>query len=196
MKVLLLGSGELGKELTISLKRLGIEVVACDKYEGAPAMQVADKFCVFDMLDAKMVKKIIKQHKPDYIVPEVEAIRTETEGSKKTGSTSLGTGTWTHFVSVLNGTQLGDLDHYINSVLEGISSSSGLTNTINTDNIGGRDVNIGRGYTGSAWEYFTGILDEIRISNTARSTDWISTEYNNQHDPSSFMNFGPEEPIQ
>jgi len=76
-KILLLGSGELGKELVISLKRLGHHVIACDSYSKAPAMQVADQSCVFDMLDAKILKDIIYTHKPDYIVPEVEAIRTE-----------------------------------------------------------------------------------------------------------------------
>ena len=76
-KILLLGSGELGKELTISLQRFGHHVIACDKYRGAPAMQVADQSCVFDMLDEKILKDIIYTHKPDYIVPEVEAIRTE-----------------------------------------------------------------------------------------------------------------------
>jgi phosphoribosylglycinamide formyltransferase 2 len=76
-KILLLGSGELGKELVISLKRLGHHVIACDSYSKAPAMQVADQSCVFDMLDADILKDIIYTHKPDYIVPEVEAIRTE-----------------------------------------------------------------------------------------------------------------------
>ena len=77
-KILLLGSGELGKELTISLKRLGHYVIACDKYKNAPAMQVADKSIVFDMLDSNLLKNIIHSHKPDYIVPEIEAISTET----------------------------------------------------------------------------------------------------------------------
>lgn len=76
-RILLLGSGELGKELTISIKRLGGTVIAVDKYAGAPAMQVADDFEVIDMLDAKSLEKIVKKHKPDLIVPEVEAIRTE-----------------------------------------------------------------------------------------------------------------------
>jgi len=76
-KILLLGSGELGKELAISLKRLGHYVIACDSYSKAPAMQVADQSCVFDMLNADILKDIIYTHKPDYIVPEVEAIRTE-----------------------------------------------------------------------------------------------------------------------
>lgn len=77
MKILLLGSGELGKELTISLKRLGHYVIACDNYNKAPAMQVADERDVFDMLDATLLKQRIEFFRPDYIVPEVEAIRTE-----------------------------------------------------------------------------------------------------------------------
>ena len=76
-KILLLGSGELGKEFTISAKRLGCEVIACDKYEYAPAMQVADRSVVFDMLDAKKLANLVDEEKPDFIVPEIEAIRTE-----------------------------------------------------------------------------------------------------------------------
>ncbi|MGK0298656.1 MAG: phosphoribosylglycinamide formyltransferase 2 [Gammaproteobacteria bacterium] len=76
-KILLLGSGELGKEFVISLKRLGCYVVACDSYAGAPAMQVADESCVFNMLDEAPLRDAIKKHKPDLIVPEIEAIRTE-----------------------------------------------------------------------------------------------------------------------
>ncbi len=76
-KILLLGSGELGKEFTISAKRLGCEVIACDKYAHAPAMQVADRSVVFDMLDAKKLANLVDEEKPDFIVPEIEAIRTE-----------------------------------------------------------------------------------------------------------------------
>ena len=76
-KILLLGSGELGKEFTISAKRLGCEVIACDKYPYAPAMQVADRSVVFDMLDAKKLANLVDEEKPDFIVPEIEAIRTE-----------------------------------------------------------------------------------------------------------------------
>ncbi len=75
-KILLLGSGELGKELTISLKRIGCHVVTCDAYENAPAMQVSDQFEVFDMLHSDKLNEVIKMHKPDFIVPEVEAIET------------------------------------------------------------------------------------------------------------------------
>jgi phosphoribosylglycinamide formyltransferase 2 len=76
-KILLLGSGELGKEFTISAKRLGACVIACDSYEGAPAMQVADGAEVFSMLDGDALRAAIARHRPDFVVPEVEAIRTE-----------------------------------------------------------------------------------------------------------------------
>lgn len=76
-KILLLGSGELGKELVISLQRLGQYVIACDSYEDAPAMQVAQASEVFSMLDAEALKNVVEKHQPDIIVPEIEAIRTE-----------------------------------------------------------------------------------------------------------------------
>lgn len=76
-KILLLGSGELGKEFVISTKRYGCHVVACDSYPNAPAMQVADEAEVFSMLDADALRKAIEKHRPDFIVPEIEAIRTE-----------------------------------------------------------------------------------------------------------------------
>ena len=76
-KILLLGSGELGREFVISAKRLGAHVIACDSYAGAPAMQVADQAEVFSMLDGEALGAAISKHKPDFIVPEVEAIRTE-----------------------------------------------------------------------------------------------------------------------
>ena len=76
-KILLLGSGELGREFVISAKRLGCQVIACDSYEGAPAMQVADGFEVFSMLDDTLLRAAIEKHKPDFVVPEIEAIRTE-----------------------------------------------------------------------------------------------------------------------
>lgn len=75
--ILLLGSGELGREFVISAKRLGCRVIACDSYDGAPAMQVADAFEVFSMLDGDALRGAIAKHRPDHIVPEVEAIRTE-----------------------------------------------------------------------------------------------------------------------
>lgn len=76
-KILLLGSGELGKEFVIACKRKGQYVIACDKYEGAPAMQVADECEVFSMLDGDALMAAVKKHQPDIIVPEIEAIRTE-----------------------------------------------------------------------------------------------------------------------
>ena len=76
-KILLLGSGELGKELVIALKRLGQTVIAADSYAGAPAMQVADDFEVLDMLNGDQLDSIVSKHQPDLIVPEIEAIRTE-----------------------------------------------------------------------------------------------------------------------
>ncbi len=76
-KILLLGSGELGREFTISAKRLGCHVVACDSYDGAPAMQVADEREVFPMLDGDALRAAIEKHRPDHVVPEIEAIRTE-----------------------------------------------------------------------------------------------------------------------
>jgi len=76
-KVMLLGSGELGKEVVIALQRLGQHVIAVDSYEHAPAMQVAHEFEVINMLDGDALDKIVAKHKPDLIVPEIEAIRTE-----------------------------------------------------------------------------------------------------------------------
>lgn len=75
-KAMLLGSGELGKEVALELQRMGIEVVACDKYANAPAMHVADSCRVFNMLDADALRKAIVEEKPDFIIPEVEAIAT------------------------------------------------------------------------------------------------------------------------
>ena len=76
-KILLLGSGELGKEFVIAAKRAGQYVVACDRYDNAPAMQVADEREIFSMLDGDALAAVVEKHKPDIIVPEIEAIRTE-----------------------------------------------------------------------------------------------------------------------
>lgn len=76
-KAMLLGSGELGREVVIELKRLGVEVVAVDRYADAPAMQVADRSYVISMLDPMKLEEVIRKEKPDYIVPEVEAIATQ-----------------------------------------------------------------------------------------------------------------------
>lgn len=77
-KVLLCGSGELGKEVVIELQRYGVEVIAADAYADAPAMQVADRAHVLSMLDGEALRKIIEAEQPDYVVPEVEAIATDT----------------------------------------------------------------------------------------------------------------------
>jgi phosphoribosylglycinamide formyltransferase 2 len=76
-KILLLGSGELGKEFVIAAKRAGLYVIACDRYDNAPAMQVADEREIFSMLDGDALDAVVKKHQPDLIVPEIEAIRTE-----------------------------------------------------------------------------------------------------------------------
>ena len=78
VKVLLCGSGELGKEVVLELQRYGVEVIAADAYANAPAMQVADRAHVFSMLDGDALRKVIEEEKPDFVVPEVEAIATDT----------------------------------------------------------------------------------------------------------------------
>src|SRR3954454_19093948 len=76
--LMLLGSGELGREFAIAAKRLGCRVVACDRYAGAPAMQMADAFEVFPMLDGAALRAAVEKHRPDVVVPEIEAIDTAT----------------------------------------------------------------------------------------------------------------------
>jgi len=78
--ILLLGSGELGREFVIAAKRLGARVIACDSYDDAPAMQLADAREVFSMLDGEALREAVERHRPDLIVPEIEAIRTEALG--------------------------------------------------------------------------------------------------------------------
>ncbi|NRB41459.1 MAG: formate-dependent phosphoribosylglycinamide formyltransferase [Pseudomonadales bacterium] len=77
-RILLCGSGELGKEVAIELQRLGCEVIACDRYANAPAMQVADRSHVLSMLDGQALRRVIEMEKPDLVVPEIEAIATDT----------------------------------------------------------------------------------------------------------------------
>ena len=77
-KVMMLGSGELGKEVVIELQRFGVEVIAVDRYEHAPAMQVAHRSYTISMIDGTALRDLIKKEKPDYIVPEIEAIATDT----------------------------------------------------------------------------------------------------------------------
>jgi phosphoribosylglycinamide formyltransferase 2 len=88
-KILLLGSGELGKEFAISAKRLGAYVIACDSYAGAPAMQVADEAEIFPMLDGDRLRAVIDRHRPDHVVPEVEAIRTEVLAELEAAGTNI-----------------------------------------------------------------------------------------------------------
>lgn len=76
-RIMLLGSGELGKEFVIAAKRAGVYVIACDRYDNAPAMQVADEREIFSMLDGDALEAAVRKHNPDIIVPEIEAIRTE-----------------------------------------------------------------------------------------------------------------------
>ena len=76
--LMLLGSGELGREFAIAAKRLGCRVIACDRYANAPAMQVADACEVFPMLDGEALRAAVEKHRPDVIVPEIEAIDTAT----------------------------------------------------------------------------------------------------------------------
>ena len=76
--LMLLGSGELGREFAIAAKRLGCRIIACDRYANAPAMQMADAFEVFPMLDGAALRAAVEKHRPDFIVPEIEAIDTET----------------------------------------------------------------------------------------------------------------------
>jgi phosphoribosylglycinamide formyltransferase 2 len=88
-RILLLGSGELGKEFVLSAKRLGAYVIACDSYAGAPAMQVADEAEIFSMLDAERLRETIERHRPDHVVPEVEAIRTEILAEMESAGTHI-----------------------------------------------------------------------------------------------------------
>src|ERR1700690_1165983 len=76
-RVMLLGSGELGKEVIIALQRLGVEVIAVDRYEHAPGQQVAHRAHVVDMTDARALRTVVEKEQPDFIVPEIEAIATE-----------------------------------------------------------------------------------------------------------------------
>ena len=83
-KVLLCGAGELGKEVAIELQRLGVEVIAVDRYPHAPAMQVAHRSHVVNMLDGEALRNVIEEEQPDLIVPEIEAIATDTLAALET----------------------------------------------------------------------------------------------------------------
>ncbi|MCR9204487.1 MAG: NAD-dependent epimerase/dehydratase family protein, partial [Halobacteriovoraceae bacterium] len=96
-KIMLLGSGELGKEFVIAAQRLGCTVIAVDRYKDAPAMQVAHSFEVINMQDSEALKKVVSKHNPDLIVPEVEAIHTETLAEfEKQGTKVIPTAKATH----------------------------------------------------------------------------------------------------
>ena len=84
--VMLLGSGELGKEVAIAAQRLGCSVIACDRYAGAPAMQVADKVEVLPMTDAAALLEVARRHRPDVVIPEIEALAVAADEALGTGS--------------------------------------------------------------------------------------------------------------
>jgi phosphoribosylglycinamide formyltransferase 2 len=97
-KLMLLGSGELGKEFTIAAQRLGNHVIAVDRYPNAPAMQVADEFEVISMLSGEDLERVVSKHQPDYIIPEIEAIRTEKLAEfEQRGITVIPTAQATHY---------------------------------------------------------------------------------------------------
>lgn len=108
--IMILGSGELGKEVAISAQRLGRRVIAVDKYPNAPAMQVADGFEVVDMLDGQQLQRIVRKHKPDIIVPEVESIRTtQLKAFEKQGIQVVPTAKATHIT--MNRDAVRDIAH-------------------------------------------------------------------------------------
>jgi phosphoribosylglycinamide formyltransferase 2 len=109
-KLMLLGSGELGKELTIAAQRLGNHVVAVDRYAHAPAMQVADEFEVISMLSGEDLERVVTKHQPDYIIPEIEAIRTEKLVEfEQRGITVIPTAKATHYT--MNRDRIRELAH-------------------------------------------------------------------------------------
>ena len=107
---MLLGAGELGKEFTIAAQRLGNHVIAVDRYLGAPAMQVADEFEVISMLSGEDLERIVSKHQPDYIIPEIEAIRTEKLAEfEHRGITVIPTAKATHYT--MNRDRIRELAH-------------------------------------------------------------------------------------
>jgi phosphoribosylglycinamide formyltransferase 2 len=109
-KLMLLGSGELGKEFTIAAQRLGNYVVAVDRYANAPAMQVADEFEVISMLSGEDLERVVIKHQPDYIIPEIEAIRTEKLAEfEQRGITVIPTAKATHYT--MNRDRIRELAH-------------------------------------------------------------------------------------
>ena len=109
-KLMLLGSGELGKEFTIAAQRLGNHVIAVDRYADAPAMQVADQFEVISMLSGDDLERVVTKHQPDYIIPEIEAIRTEKLAEfEQRGITVIPTAKATHYT--MNRDRIRELAH-------------------------------------------------------------------------------------
>jgi phosphoribosylglycinamide formyltransferase 2 len=109
-KLMLLGSGELGKEFTIAAQRLGNHVIAVDRYAHAPAMQVADEFEVISMLSGEDLERVVTKHQPDYIIPEIEAIRTEKLAEfEQRGITVIPTAKATHYT--MNRDRIRELAH-------------------------------------------------------------------------------------
>jgi phosphoribosylglycinamide formyltransferase 2 len=109
-KLMLLGSGELGKEFTIAAQRLGNHVIAVDRYPQAPAMQVADQFEVISMLSGEDLERVVTKHQPDYIIPEIEAIRTEKLAEfEQRGITVIPTAKATHYT--MNRDRIRELAH-------------------------------------------------------------------------------------
>jgi phosphoribosylglycinamide formyltransferase 2 len=109
-KLMLLGAGELGKEFTIAAQRLGNQVIAVDRYPGAPAMQVADEFEVISMLSGDDLERVVAKHQPDYIIPEIEAIRTEKLAEfEQRGITVIPTAKATHYT--MNRDRIRELAH-------------------------------------------------------------------------------------
>jgi phosphoribosylglycinamide formyltransferase 2 len=109
-KLMLLGAGELGKEFTIAAQRLGNHVIAVDRYPHAPAMQVADEFEVISMLSGEDLERVVAKHQPDYIIPEIEAIRTEKLAEfEQRGITVIPTAKATHYT--MNRDRIRELAH-------------------------------------------------------------------------------------
>jgi phosphoribosylglycinamide formyltransferase 2 len=109
-KLMLLGAGELGKEFTIAAQRLGNYVIAVDRYAHAPAMQVADEFEVISMLSSEDLERVVTKHQPDYIIPEIEAIRTEKLAEfEQRGITVIPTAKATHYT--MNRDRIRELAH-------------------------------------------------------------------------------------
>jgi phosphoribosylglycinamide formyltransferase 2 len=109
-KLMLLGAGELGKEFTIAAQRLGNQVIAVDRYPGAPAMQVADEFEIISMLSGDDLERVVAKHQPDYIIPEIEAIRTEKLAEfEQRGITVIPTAKATHYT--MNRDRIRELAH-------------------------------------------------------------------------------------